>query len=499
MEILTHLGLGFGTVLTFWNIFYCFVGALVGTLVGILPGLGPLATVAMLLPLTFSLEPVTALIMLSGIYYGAQYGGSTTAILINLPGESSSVVTSIDGYQMARNGQAGAALSAAAIGSFVAGTIATLVIAIAAPPLAALALNFGPAEYFSLMVLGVVSAIALAHGSMLKAIIMVILGLLLGLVGTDVETGAQRFTFDMPWLAEGINFVAISMGIFGFGEILVNLQNEEARNVEVHKITRLILTREELRRIVGPILRGTGLGSILGVLPGGGAILSSFAAYSLERSLSKRKSSFGKGAIEGVAAPEAANNAGAQTSFIPMLTLGLPSNPLMALMIGAMVVHGITPGPNVINDEPALFWGLIASMWIGNAMLVILNLPLVGLWVRMLHIPYRALFPAIVAITCIGVFSVNNTTFDVFAMALFGIIGFIFTKLAFEPAPLLLGFVLGPMMEEYLRRALLLSDGDFSVFATEPLSLCLLVAAALLFGLVLFPKVRRRREEVFVE
>src|SRR5688500_6538843 len=499
MELLDNLSLGFATALSPWNLLYAFLGCLLGTAVGVLPGLGPLATIAMLLPLTFGLPPVSALIMLAGIYYGAQYGGSTTAILINLPGESSSAVTAIDGYQMARQGRAGQALATAALGSFFAGSVATLIVAVAAPPLASVALEFGPAESFSLMVLGLVASVALASRSLLKAFVMIVLVLLLGLVGTGGESGTPRFTFDCPELADGLNFVALSMGVFGLGEIVRDLEHEHTRSVMVRHVTGLIPSWEDVKRIVGPVLRGTGLGSVLGILPGGGATLSSFAAYTLEKKLSRSPERFGKGAIEGVAAPEAANNAGAQTSFIPMLTLGIPSNPVMALMIGALIIQGITPGPNVVTDEPELFWGLIVSMWIGKAMLVLLNLPLIGIWVRMLTIPYHLLFPAIVAFCCIGVYSVNNNTFDVYGMALFGLIGYALIKLDFEPAPLLLGFVLGPMLEENLRRAMIISRGDPSVFVTHPLSLVLLLLAAALLVVVLLPAIRAKREEAFQE
>jgi putative tricarboxylic transport membrane protein len=472
---------------------------LLGTTVGVLPGLGPVATIAMLLPITFGLPPVSSLIMLAGIYYGAQYGGSTTAILSNLPGESSSVVTAIDGYQMAKQGRAGPALATAALGSFFAGTVATVLLVLAAPPLADVALQFGPAEYFSLMVLGLVASVALASGSLLKAFTMIVLGLLLGLVGSDVETGSQRFTFDMPELADGLNFVALSMGVFGLGEILRNLEHEHTRSVMVKHVSGLMLSKSDFKRIIGPVLRGTSLHSVLGILPGGGAMLASFAAYTMEKRISKNRAEFGKGAIEGVAAPESANNAGAQTSFIPMLTLGIPSNPVMALMIAAMIIQGITPGPNVVTDEPELFWGMIVSMWVGNLMLVLLNLPLIGLWIRMLTIPYHLLFPAIIAFCCIGAFSVNNNVFDVFMMALFGLVGYALIKLDFEPAPLLLGFVLGPMLEENLRRAMLLSRGSPTVFVTHPLSLGLLLVAAALLVIVVMPTVRSKREEAFSE
>jgi putative tricarboxylic transport membrane protein len=499
MEIFANLGLGLETAFTLTNLFYCLVGVFVGTAVGVLPGLGPIATIAMLLPATFGLPPVSALIMLSGIYYGAQYGGSTTAILVNLPGESSSVVTALDGYQMARQGNAGKALATAALGSFFAGTVATVLLALFAPPLADLALKFGPAEYFSLMVLGLVASVVLASGSLLNAIGMVILGLLLGLVGTDVNSGAQRYTFDMPELADGINFVIVAMGMFGIGEIIRNLEHDEDRSLVMKKVKGLMLTKDDFKRIIAPVLRGTGLGSALGILPGGGAMLASFAAYSIEKKISKNSANFGKGAIEGVAAPEAANNAGAQTSFIPMLTLGIPSNPVMALMIGAMIIQGIQPGPAVMTEQPALFWGLIVSMWIGNLFLVVLNLPMIGLWVKMIMVPYHRLFPAILMFCAIGVFSLNNNEFDVYLMALFGLFGYICAKLGAEPAPMLLGYIIGPMMEEYLRRALLLSRSDPTVFITRPISAVMLGLAVAALIVVLLPSLRKKREEAFQE
>lgn len=499
MDIFANLALGFDTALTLQNIGYCFIGVLLGTAIGVLPGLGPIATIAMLLPMTFTLPPVSALIMLAGIYYGAQYGGSTTAILINLPGESSSVVTAIDGYQMARQGRAGVALATAALGSFFAGTVATFLLAVFAPPLAEIALEFGPADYFSLMVLGLVASVTLAHGSLIKALAMIVLGLLLGTIGTDIFTGQPRFTAGRLELAEGLNFVALAMGMFGLGEIIRNLENEHTRDVMVRKVTGLFPKWDDLKQMAAPILRGTALGSMLGILPGNGAILGSFAAYSLEKRLSKHPQKFGQGAIEGVAGPESANNAGAQTSFIPMLTLGIPSSPVMALMIGAMIIQGITPGPNVVNEEPALFWGIIASMWVGNLMLVLLNLPLIGIWVRLLTVPYHLLFPAIMAFCCIGVYTVNSNAFDLYAMALFGFAGYLLVKLDFEPAPLLLGFILSPMLEENLRRAMLLSRGDPVVFVTRPISAGLLIVAAILLLLLISPKLRAKREEAFNE
>jgi TctA family transporter len=496
-ELLGQLALGFDVALTAQNVLYCFTGVLLGTLIGVLPGLGPVATIAMLLPATYPLPPVSALIMLAGIYYGAQYGGSTTAILVNLPGESSAVVTCLDGHAMARQGRAGPALAIAAIGSFFAGTVATLLLAVFAPPLAELAFKFGPAEYFSLMVLGLLAAVVLARGSLLKAVAMIILGLLLGIVGADVNTGLFRFTFGVPELQDGIDFVVVAMGLFGFSEIIANLERRRSTQVSVASVTSLMPTKDDWKRAWGAVLRGTGIGSVLGVLPGGGAVLGSFAAYTLEKKISREPQHFGQGAIEGVAGPESANNAGAQTSFIPMLTLGLPSNAVMALMIGAMTIHGITPGPQVMSERPELFWGMIASMWIGNVLLVVLNLPLIGVWVKLLSVPYRLLYPAILLFCCIGVYSINNSTVDVVIALFFGALGYLFIKFDCEPAPLLLGFVLGPMMEENLRRALVLSRGDATVFFTRPLSLGLLIVAAALLVVVVFPAVRKTREEAF--
>lgn len=499
-DLVSNLALGFGVAFTGVNLGLAFIGCLIGTVVGVLPGLGPLATLAMLLPITFTLDPVGALIMLAGIYYGAQYGGSTTAILVNMPGEASSVVTCLDGYQLALKGRAGSALAVAAMGSFFAGTVATLVIALLAPPLTALGRTFGPPEYFSLMVLGLVASVTLAHGSVLKAIAMIVLGLVLGLVGTDVNSGVPRFTFDIPQLGDGIGFVPVAMGVFGLAEIIANLGRPAGeRSILAEKITRLYPSREELRQASPAVLRGTAIGSILGVLPGGGALLSSFAAYMVEKKIAKDPTRFGRGAIEGVAAAESANNAGAQTSFIPMLTLGIPPNPVLALMMGTMMIHGIQPGPQVMRERPELFWGLIASMWIGNVMLVVINLPLVGLWVRLLRVPYRLLFPAILLFCGIGVYSLNNSTFDVLLAALFGVVGYVFLKLGCEVTPMLLAFILGPLMEEYLRRAMLLSRGDPAVFLTRPISLALLAASALLLILMALPTLRRKREEAFQE
>jgi TctA family transporter len=499
MDLIANLALGFSTAVSPVNLLYCLVGVFLGTAIGVLPGLGPTATIAMLLPVTFALQPISALIMLAGIYYGSQYGGSTTSILVNLPGEAASVVTTLDGYQMAKQGQAGPALTASAVGSFFAGTIATFLLAVFAPPLAEAALKFGPADYFSLMVLGLVASVVLAQGSLLHAIGMVVLGLLLGLIGTDVTSGAQRYTFDLPELADGIGFVTVAMGMFGLGEIIRNLESETERSVVIAKITNLLPTKEQWKRIIAPILRGTIIGSAVGILPGSGSILGSFAAYSIEKKISKNSAQFGKGVIEGVAAPESANNAGAQTSFIPMLTLGIPSNPVMALMVGAMIIQGIQPGPSVIAEQPQLFWGIIASMWIGNFMLLVLNLPLIGLWVRMITIPYQLLYPAILVFCGIGVFSLSNREFDIYLMGLFGVLGYVFAKLGCEPAPMLLAFILGPMMEEYLRRAMLISRGNPWVFIQRPISATLLALALAAMAVVLLPSLSKKREEAFRE
>jgi TctA family transporter len=497
-QLLTNLALGFGTAATVDNLMYCLIGVVLGTLIGVLPGIGPLATIAMLLPMTYKLtDPTSALIMLAGIYYGAQYGGSTTAILVNLPGESSSVVTTLDGYQMARRGRAGAALSISAIGSFFAGTVATFLLAAFAPPLAEVAFKFGPAEYFALMVLGLIAAVVLANGSILKALAMVVLGLLLGMIGTDVNSGVARFSFDVPELSDGIEFAVVAMGMFGFAEIITNLEQRENREVFTSKVGKMLPTMAEFKRSIFPMLRGTTLGSILGILPGGGAVLASFATYAMEKKLSKHPEEFGKGAIEGVAGPESANNAGAQTSFIPMLTLGIPTNPVLALMVAAMMIHNIQPGPQVMTSNPKLFWGLIVSMWIGNMMLVVLNLPLIGIWIKLLTVPYRVLFPAILLFCCIGSYSLNNNVFDVFMTIPFAILGYVFKKLDCEPAPLLLGFVLGKLMEEYLRRAMTISRGDWTVFFTRPLSATLLGIAAVMLIVVFMPAIAKKRKEAF--
>ena len=500
-DLLNNLALGFSVALTPHNLLYCLIGTLLGTLIGVLPGIGPVTTIAMLLPLTFKLEPTSSLIMLAGIYYGSQYGGSTTAILVNLPGEASSIVTTLDGYQMARQGRAGEALALAALGSFFAGCVGTLLIAAAGPPLAGLAQQFGPAEYFALMLLGLVASVVMASGSVVKAFAMVFVGLALGLIGTDVDSGAMRYTFGIGELSEGISFVALAVGLFGIAEILRNLMatGEPDRSVIDTKLTGLWPSTAVLKEAAPSVLRGTLLGSAMGLLPGGGAVLASFASYAMEKRIATDRSRFGRGAIEGVAGPESANNAAAQTSFIPMLTLGIPSNAVMALMVGAMIIQGIEPGPEVMSKRPELFWGMVASMWVGNLMLVIINLPLIGIWVSLLRVPYRLMYPAILIFCCIGVYSLNNSSFEVMLAAGFGLLGFALIQWGFEMTPLLLGFVLGPLMEENLRRAMRYAQGDPMVFIERPLSGGLVAASLLLLVIVLLPMVRRRREEVFAE
>ncbi|WJS87338.1 tripartite tricarboxylate transporter permease [Paracoccus sp. TOH] len=499
MSFIDLLMLGFSEAMTLQNLSFCLLGALLGTLIGVLPGIGPTATIAVLLPITFFLPPLAGIIMLAGIYYGAQYGGTTTAVLVNLPGEASSVVTTLDGYQMAQQGRAGAALAVAALGSFFAGTVATFAIAVAGPTLSSFALSFGPAEYVSLMVFGLLAATILASGPVLKAIGMILIGLLLGMVGTDQSTGQDRLTFGAIELFDGIDFIVIAIGLFGFSEIIANLERSGSEGVTLAPISRLWPTREDFRRSWAAVLRGTGVGTFLGLLPGGGATLASFSAYSFEKKMSKRPQDFGTGVVEGVAAPEAANNAAAQSSFIPLLTLGIPSNNMMAMMLSAFMIHGITPGPTVLANQPEIFWGLVASMWIGNALLVIINLPMIGLWVKLLTVPYRLLYPAILLFCCIGVYSINNRIFDVMLAGGFGLVGYIFRKAKCEPGPLLLGFVLGPLLESNLRRTLLIEQGDPSIFVERPISLTMLIATVVLLALMIFPAFRKSREEAFQE
>lgn len=499
MELFDNLLLGLATALQFNNLLYCLIGVVIGTAIGVLPGIGPIPTVALLLPFTFGLEPASSLIMLAGIFYGAQYGGSTTAILVNVPGETSSVVTCLDGHEMAKQGRAGPALAIAAISSFFAGTVATVVIAVLSLPLAALALKFTAVEYFSLLVLGLFAAVILAHGSVAKSLAMVLLGLMIGTVGIDVNSGVARMTFGVPALADGLDFVPVAMGLFGLAEIMANLERPETRQVVSQKLRDLIPSWADLKAAFPAMARGTLIGSALGVLPGGGAALPPFTAYAVEKKLARDPSRFGKGAIEGVAGPEAANNAGAQTSFIPLLTLGIPANALMALMIGALMMQGIQPGPQVMTEQPQLVWGVIASMWTGNLMLLIINLPLVGVWVSMLKIPYRLLFPAIVLFCCIGTYGISNSVFNVWLMLGCALVGYFFIKVGVEPAPLLLGLVLGPQLEENFRRAMQLSDGDPSVFVTRPISALLLGIVVLLLAALLSPAVLRKRKQALAE
>ena len=498
-DLLSNLGLGFAVALSLQNVALCFLGCLVGTLIGVLPGVGPIATIAMLLPITFGLDPVGALIMLAGIYYGAQYGGSTTAILVNIPGEATSVVTTLDGHQMARQGRGGIALGIAAIASFFAGTVATILIAALGAPLTKLALIFGPAEYFALMVMGLAFAVVLAHGSVLKAVAMILVGILLSTVGTDLETGQERMTFGYAFLTDGVDFSVLAMGLFGIAEILRNLDQSETRDVVRAQIGRLLPGAAELKQATPATLRGTAIGAILGILPGNGAVLGPFASYTIEKKIARDPSRFGRGAIEGVAGPESANNAGAQTAFIPLLTLGSPPNAVMALMVGAMTIHGIVPGPGVMTKNPNLFWGMIASMWIGNLMLLVINLPLVGLWVRLLKVPYRLMFPAILMFCSVGIYSIGSQPTDVMLIGVFGLMGYLLIKFGFEPAPLLLGFVLGKLMEEYLRRSLTLSRGDLMIFLERPVSAVLFVIAFAIIAAALLPSMRKSRDEVFTE
>ncbi len=498
-DLLGNLAHGFSIALSLQNIGLCFVGVMIGTLIGVLPGVGPIATIAMLLPLTFKLDPTGALIMLAGIYYGAQYGGSTTAILVNIPGEATSVVTTLDGHQMAKQGRAGVALGVAALGSFFAGTVATLVIAALGVPLTKVALLFGPAEYFALMVAGLAFAVVLARGSLLKATGMILAGLLLATIGTDLETGEERMTLGFATLSDGLDFAVLAMGVFGFAEILRNIENPEARDVTRGQIGRLLPNLEDLKRCIAPVIRGTVIGGALGILPGNGAVLGPFASYTVEKKLAKDPSRFGRGAIEGVAGPESANNAGAQTSFIPLLTLGIPPNAVMALMVGAMTIHGIIPGPLVMSKSPDLFWGMIASMWVGNLLLLVINLPLIGLWVRLLKVPYRLMFPAIMVFCCIGIYSINNSSQDVLFTAFFGFVGYVLYKFGFEPAPLLLGYVLGRLMEEKLRQAMILARGDFMTFFYNPIAAGMLAIALIVVIIAVLPSVSKSRDQVFTE
>ncbi len=501
MDFFQNLLVGFSVSLTLANIGYCLVGVLVGTLVGVLPGLGPTATIALLMPITFKQDSISAIIMLAGIYYGAQYGGSTTSILVNIPGEASSVVTALDGYQMARQGKAGPALGIAAFGSFIAGTLATFGLALLAPPMAGLALKFGPPEYFSLVCLGLVAATFLTQGSMVKSLIMIVFGLLLGTVGRDLITGFPRFTFGIYDLEDGIGFIPIIMGVFGIAEILSNLETslQGRKDIYEKRITGLLPSLKDWASSIGAILRGSVVGFFLGTLPGGGAVLGSFASYTIEKKISKNPQEFGRGAIQGVAGPESANNAASQGAFIPLLTLGIPANAVMALLVGALMIHGVQPGPQMISKTPDLFWGVITSMYLGNILLLILNLPLIGVWTQLLKVPYRILFPLILLFCLIGVYSLNNSIFEIYLMGGFGILGYIFKKLDFEPAPLILAVVLGPMLEDTLKHTLLISGGDLTVFFSRPISAAFLSVVAILVAFQLIPTIRRSKSEALKE
>ena len=499
MDIIHSIGLGFAVALQPVNLLYCFLGVFIGTLVGVLPGIGPVGAMSLLLPVTFQTTPEAAVIMLAGIYYGAMYGGSTTSILVNIPGEAASVVTCLDGYQMARQGRAGPALGMAAFGSFIAGTAAIVGLMLLAPPLSRFALKFGPAEYFSLMVLGLCILIYLAHGSMAKALLMAAFGVVLGLVGLDAITAQPRLTFGRMELVDGVGLVPIVMGLFGIAEVLLNIESVLKRDVLKSSISGLLPTRQDWRDSAGPLARGSVLGFFLGILPGGGAVISSFLSYALEKRVSRHPERFGHGAIEGVAGPEAANNAAAGGAFIPLMTLGIPPNVVMAMLMGAFIIHGVQPGPLMMTQKPELFWGVIASMYIGNIMLLILNLPLIGMWVQVLRVPYKILFPLILLFCLIGVYAVSNTVFDIYIMVLFGVVGYLMKKFGYEPAPLVLAFVLGPMLENNLRKSLILSQGAFSTFVTRPLSaIALLLALALLLS-PLIPRLRGKREAIALE
>jgi putative tricarboxylic transport membrane protein len=501
VDFLQNLATGFGAALSLKNIGFALIGCLLGTLIGVLPGIGPIPAIAMLLPITFGLDPLSSLVMLAAIYYGAQYGGSTTSILVNIPGEAASIVTCIDGHEMAKQGRAGAALGVAALGSFFAGCVGTVFIAAFGPPLAAIAQQFNSPDYFSLMILGLVTAVILAHGSVIKAVGMVLVGLLLGLVGTDANTGLTRYTFGVSDLWDGIDFLPLVIGLFGIVEIVRNLEQPNLPRAQLKaKLSELWPSKSDFRQSWRPVLRGTGLGSLLGILPGGGAVLASFASYTLEKKVAKDPSRFGKGAIEGVAGPESANNAAAQTSFIPLLTLGLPSNAIMALMMGAMIIHGIQPGSAVMTKRPDLFWGMVASMWIGNLMLLVINFPLIGVWVRLLSLPYRLLYPAILLFCVIGIYSTNTNMAQLVLCAVFAVFGYILLRFGCEPAPLVLGFILGPLMEENLRRSLVISRGDPMVFLERPISAILLATTlVVVFALIVLPQFRKTREEAFQE
>ncbi len=500
MDTVHSLFLGFATVFHPDNLLFCFLGVFIGTLIGVLPGIGPVGAMSLLLPATYKVTPLSAVIMLAGIYYGAQYGGSTTSILVNIPGEAASVVTCLDGYQMARNGRAGRALGIAAFGSFIAGTTGLVALMLIAPPLASAALQFGPPEYFSLMCLGLTLLIYLASGSVVRAIMMAALGIILGCIGQDQETGVSRFVFGIADLLDGIGLAPFVMGLFGVSEVFLNIEARlENREVFNTSFKGLLPTRQDWRASIVPIIRGSLIGFFLGILPGGGAVISSFASYAIEKKFSKHPEQFGKGAIEGVAGPESANNAAAEGAFVPLLTLGIPPNVVMALLLGALMIHGVTPGPLLIPNHPEIFWGVIASMYVGNAMLVALNLPLIGIWVQVLKVPYKVLFPLILLFCLIGAYSINNSTFDIAIMLVFGVLGYLMRKYNYEGAPMVLAFVLGPMLENSLRQSLLLSDGSFMIFFTRPIAAVGMSVTLIMLLSTVVPIFRKKRKAIPME
>jgi putative tricarboxylic transport membrane protein len=496
MDIFAHAMMGFQVALQPANLFFCFMGVLIGTLVGVLPGLGPVAAMSLLLPSTFHVSPVSAIIMLAGIYYGAMYGGSTTSILVNIPGEAASVVTCLDGYQMARKGRAGPALGIAAFGSFIGGTLSIIGLMFMAPPLAEMALQFGPPEYFTLMLLGLIILTFLASGSMPKALMMAAFGLFLGLIGMDIMTATPRFTFNLYFLMDGVGLVPVVMGLFGVSEVLLNVEARIKQDVFQTKIKGLLPNLKDWRDSTWPIIRGSVLGFFLGILPGGGAVISSFVSYGVEKKCSRHPEKFGTGVIEGVAGPETANNAATGGAFIPLLTLGIPANAVMAMLLGALIIYGMQPGPMLIKQHPDLFWGVVTSMYIGNAMLLVLNLPLIGVWVKILKIPYPILFPLILLFCLIGVFSLNNNVGEIGLMLFFGGVGYLMKKFNYEAAPLVLALVLGPMMENALRQSLIMSNGSVSIFFTRPISLGIVLVVLALLLLPLLPWVKRKREVI---
>jgi putative tricarboxylic transport membrane protein len=497
MDVIHSLYFGFSEVLKMEPLFYCFMGVLIGTLIGVLPGIGPVGTMSLLMPFAYKSSPLSAIVLLAGIYYGAMYGGSTTSILVNIPGEAASVITCLDGYQMARKGRAGPALGIAAFGSFIAGTVGLIGLMLVAPPLASIALRFGPPEYFSLMCVGLTILIYLASGSITRAIMMAAVGLILGCVGPDPETGLSRFGYKIPELMDGIGLAPFVMGLFGISEVFSNIEkNIEDRTVFTTKIKGLLPNWQDWKESIMPISRGSIIGFFLGILPGGGSIIAAFLSYAVEKKVSKHPEKFGSGAIEGVAAPESANNSATAGSFVPLLTLGIPPNVVMALLLGAMIIHGITPGPMLINENPQIFWGVIASMYLGNVMLLILNLPLIGLWVQVLKIPYKILFPLILLFCIIGVYSISNATFDIGVMLAFGVVGYLMRKFGFEGAPMVLAFVLGPMFENSLRQSLLLSDGSFSIFLTRPIAAAGIIVTFLLIIASVVPALRKKKEAI---